>query len=175
MRRLFSISWTMENIQFFNFGIILFTKFQKRQPSRLLLGGKKVNKWEIAMRRLFSISWTMLTSIAGCFCEKIAYTERVHQHPQTLKSNFIQLSFALHPKSITYWTFVNYSSVQYNSSSKIPYCISSQELYLSLHTSQHQHPTLLYICIESLMLLNVQAASVKHLSCAWMLAMPLPG
>ena len=31
-----------ENIQYFVFGIILFTNFQRRQPSRFLLGGKKV-------------------------------------------------------------------------------------------------------------------------------------
>ena len=31
-----------ESIQFFVFGIIIFTKFQRRQPSRFLLGGKKV-------------------------------------------------------------------------------------------------------------------------------------
>ena len=31
-----------ETIQFFVFGIILFTNLQRRQPSRFLLGGKKV-------------------------------------------------------------------------------------------------------------------------------------
>ena len=32
-----------ENLQFFVFGIILFTKFQERQRSRFLLGGYRVD------------------------------------------------------------------------------------------------------------------------------------
>ena len=32
-----------ESIQFLVFGIIIFTKFQRRQPSRFLLGGKRLS------------------------------------------------------------------------------------------------------------------------------------